>query len=234
MQHGKGKNVWDRKPDEVFLNFYDGDWAHSSMTGQGKRQWPSGNTYEGEWQNNMKHGFGKFVWKREPNDVAENFYDGQWKYDKMSGMGKRQYGNGVIFIGQWIDGKQQVNGRYVFKDEQKVVKEQIDAGDQSTDDYSSKEETQSDKEQICDILKQLESGNVKDSIERKSDSEENASEGKHDCSEGHDEDPVYGNKLQGQGFRFGCHQQPKKFKGYKRQIWKPEQLSESEKVQISE
>lgn len=134
MQHGKGKNVWDRKPDEVFLNFYDGDWAHSSMTGQGKRQWPSGNTYEGEWQNNMKHGFGKFVWKREPNDVAENFYEGQWKYDKMSGMGKRQYGNGVIFIGQWIDGKQQVNGRYVFKDEQKVVKEQIDAGDQSTDD----------------------------------------------------------------------------------------------------
>ena len=37
MQHGKGKNVWERKPEDVFLNFYDGDWAYSTMTGQGKR-----------------------------------------------------------------------------------------------------------------------------------------------------------------------------------------------------
>ena len=33
VQHGTGKNVWNRQPQDVFLNMYDGEWAHGTMTG---------------------------------------------------------------------------------------------------------------------------------------------------------------------------------------------------------
>lgn len=48
-----------------------------------------------------RHGKGKFVWNARRGAMYKSYYEGDWLDDEMKGRGKRQCGNGDIYVGQF-------------------------------------------------------------------------------------------------------------------------------------
>lgn len=94
--------------DEVDVKYddgstYTGGWKYGNREGYGIYTSADGNhEYTGYWVCDVREGKGKYVNK----DKAEGYvYNGEWENDQMNGTGTLIYTDGVIFSGEWIDGK---------------------------------------------------------------------------------------------------------------------------------
>ena len=59
--HGKGQFRF--KDDDAFdRKFYEGEWLHGQMSGQGQMSFVSGDIYEGVFNNGVPHGPGRFTY----------------------------------------------------------------------------------------------------------------------------------------------------------------------------
>ena len=71
--HGKGQFRF--KDDDAFdRKFYEGEWLHGQMSGQGQMSFVSGDIYEGVFNNGVPHGPGRFTYAS--GDVSSCFYEG--------------------------------------------------------------------------------------------------------------------------------------------------------------
>merc|ERR1712156_843564 len=85
--HGKGQFRF--KDDDAFdRKFYEGEWLHGQMSGQGQMSFVSGDIYEGVFNNGVPHGPGRFTYASgdvETADFENGLRHGLSRYVSTSG-----------------------------------------------------------------------------------------------------------------------------------------------------
>lgn len=115
----KTDNSFGIEIDELFTNWYIGEFRNGKREGFGNQYWrygvksfvkfqpfhssdmlctPGSYCYSGEWLDDKCHGYG--VMKYKIGDV----YTGQWVAHQRHGHGSMRYGDGSRFVGQWQNG----------------------------------------------------------------------------------------------------------------------------------
>jgi len=91
---------------------FRGDPEHEGPipNGSGVRMNPDGSTYSGEWKDGFPHGQGE--WKAP--DQSPESYIGEWKRGKKHGYGQMKFASGDLYEGDFVDGKFQDRGKYVY------------------------------------------------------------------------------------------------------------------------
>ena len=51
----------------------------------------------------------------QPGDVCDSYYEGEWQNNRRNGHGTHQYGNGDLYVGQFIDAKRHGEGKMTYK-----------------------------------------------------------------------------------------------------------------------
>jgi hypothetical protein len=128
-RHGWGTHTY------VDGSVYTGCWGGDKKQGRGRYAYGSdhvhpGAEYVGEWQGGYKHGHGEYF---SPHiqycgdfvqgkfhgvgqllqHQDEAFYEGQFRDNLFWGYGSMQYGNGNIYVGDWVSGTKSGTGRFV-------------------------------------------------------------------------------------------------------------------------
>lgn len=104
MPHGFGRLDFDKEG-----RFYQGEWKHGRMTGQGHISNGDGEYYIGGLKNNLKHGrgFTRFASGRQ--------FEGEYTSGEMV-RGKMTYTDGTTYSGRWVDGNKHGWGVMRFAD----------------------------------------------------------------------------------------------------------------------
>lgn len=93
-KHGKCVSIYANR------DTYDGFYEDDKRNGPGTFIWENGEKYIGEWLNDLRDGRGTQTY------ANGSIYEGQWAQDKRCGYGVLKYASGgVLFSGEWIDGK---------------------------------------------------------------------------------------------------------------------------------
>lgn len=104
-----------------YVELYIGGFVNGVMQGNGRIQFENRMEYDGQWQNGMRTGIGTLwisskeyihgLWKFD-NIIRgvqhfENgdWYEGTFKNNKFNGFGRYFYSSGILFDGEFEDGK---------------------------------------------------------------------------------------------------------------------------------
>lgn len=66
--------------------------------------------YTGDCMNGRAHGRGRVL----AGKPGQGSYEGEFRYGFAHGQGRKQFPNGDVYEGQWIDGVMNISGRYDF------------------------------------------------------------------------------------------------------------------------
>ena len=92
-------------------NIYIGEVNQGMLDGQGKLEMVTGVVYEGKFKENLIHGQGMVQW---PDSSS---YKGSFKLGLKHGSGiYKNPKKGVIYEGEWVEGKREGKGRLTLKD----------------------------------------------------------------------------------------------------------------------
>ena len=98
---------------------YVGDWKNGVKEGYGISSDENGDgAYTGEWKNNYEDGKGTYVSKKY--GIRK---EGQWKNGVLNGYGIYKDDNGDSYEGNWVIGKKEGKGTFIYKDGGKYVGE---------------------------------------------------------------------------------------------------------------
>lgn len=97
MKNGKGR-------EDFFLNketkYYQGEYEFDNWNGSGYLFYKNQDFYKGNFSQNKRDGFGQYF------SYSNNFiYEGAFKNDKFHGLGKISDFKGVLYEGNWQQGK---------------------------------------------------------------------------------------------------------------------------------
>ena len=78
---------------------YEGEWQNDEPHGEGKLEFPNGDSYEGSVcpPASTFHGRGRYNW------ADGRSYEGDWKWGKIDGMGTFTFAVGEELSGSWMD-----------------------------------------------------------------------------------------------------------------------------------
>lgn len=95
----------------------EGIWKDNKLiNGKGRYAFPEGDIYDGDWLNNAPHGQG-WQYMGVDHKGESCIIGGIWKDNKcISGKGRYKYGDGIIYDGDWINGKKSGQGTLYFPD----------------------------------------------------------------------------------------------------------------------
>ena len=123
-KNGKGLLHGTYGKDRENINIYNGDFVDNLQEGDGVLNHYDGRVYTGKFSTGVYHGKGKLVFPKENG----KWFDGEWKYGHMSegkfswkdgktydgdfntddqkhGKGEYDFGDGVIWCGQFVNDK---------------------------------------------------------------------------------------------------------------------------------
>ena len=100
---------------------YEGMFRGGELCGRGVFRWANGDVYDGEWAANAADGVGA---KTYADGRVE---EGRWKADKFlgcpeleeqyetfTGFGRKRWGDGSAYVGEWLSGKRHGQGIFTF------------------------------------------------------------------------------------------------------------------------
>ncbi|XP_056399328.1 MORN repeat-containing protein 1 isoform X2 [Hyla sarda] len=112
-KHGHGKLLFRDG------SYYEGEFVHGEITGNGLRYWAAlGNTYSGEFQDGELHGHGVMKYKDGGRyeghgllvDKEGQTYSGAFHNNKKHGDGQMTFQNGDHYEGNWVLDQRQGHG----------------------------------------------------------------------------------------------------------------------------
>jgi len=124
LRHGFGACSFKKEG-----KFYEGQWVHDKMEGEGECSYSDGSKFKGNFHNDMRHGEGVCTYKdgftysgQWLNDMRHGKadysskdgtkYEVQWVEDKMQGEGACYYSDGGTYHGNWVDSMREGKGVY--------------------------------------------------------------------------------------------------------------------------
>ncbi len=117
------KNISDGETTYIYPNSgnkYVGDFKNGFEHGKGTFITSDNNKkYVGEFKYGFRHGSGTLALYKSDNHLPYLFYDGEWKYDQKNGQGEEEYANGSKHIGNFINGKIEGDGTFIFSNRDK-------------------------------------------------------------------------------------------------------------------
>ena len=115
-------NIKDGEAIHVYPNGYryDGNFKNGFKHGKGILI-SDGHTekYTGNWVYGFKNGEGALALYKSHSSSPYIFYKGEWKNDEKNGKGTEEYANGSMHIGNFINGKIEGDGTFIFPNNKK-------------------------------------------------------------------------------------------------------------------
>ena len=115
-------NIKDGEAIHIYPNGYkyDGNFQDGFKHGKGILI-SDGHTekYTGEWVYGFRNGEGALALYKSYSSSPYIFYNGEWKNDEKNGKGTEEYANGSKHIGNFINGKIEGDGTFIFSNNKK-------------------------------------------------------------------------------------------------------------------
>ena len=160
-RHGQGRAEWSTGQT------YDGQWVNNEIKGSGCMRWPVEGLveiYKGQFERGLPHGFGEFTWPSSASvamtQQLQNRYIGQWVHGKRQGAGIYLYADGSSFNGEWLDNDKHGPGQLTLRDG-RVFKSVWSAGVPATPVPTEADATLNPLSYLVDIDDLCETANVK-------------------------------------------------------------------------
>ncbi|CAD8110971.1 unnamed protein product [Paramecium sonneborni] len=115
---GKGKFVQFNNGFE-----YKGEFLCGKPDGIGKETWPDQTTYQGQYKMGKKNGRGTFIWgnRKSQKTGKEESFIGDFQNDLFHGVGRYEWPDGRIYDGEWVEGKMEGKGEFIWQDKRKYI-----------------------------------------------------------------------------------------------------------------
>jgi hypothetical protein len=101
---------------------YDGNFKDGFKHGKGILISADNNEkYTGEWVYGFRDGEGALALYKSHSSSPYIFYKGEWKNDDKNGKGTEEYANGSMHMGNFINGKIEGDGTFIFPNNKKCI-----------------------------------------------------------------------------------------------------------------